>query len=134
MDKVRVAPAVKWSAIALMLAQGVIHLYEAPEMYGEVPYLGVLFVASMIGAAVASYGMLWDARWGWGLGLATAGLPLLGYLLSRTIGIPLFRENSLESFLEPLGLAAVAVEAIYVALAVRVLMPAAERRNLGTAD
>ena len=57
MGTVRVASVVKWAAIAALLAQGVIHLYEAPEMYSEVPYLGILFVLTLAGALVATVGM-----------------------------------------------------------------------------
>ena len=120
MGTVRVASVVKWAAIAALLAQGVIHLYEAPEMYSEVPYLGILFVLTLAGALVATVGMWRDEAWGWGLGLATTAGPLLGYVLSRSVGIPGLRETDLASIFEPLGIACVAAEALVVLVALQV--------------
>jgi hypothetical protein len=71
--RVTVANRQRWFGVGLILATGLLHLVEAPEYYGEVMYIGVLFVASMIGAAVAAYGIWRDERWGWLLGFAVAG-------------------------------------------------------------
>ncbi|HEU5431400.1 MAG TPA: hypothetical protein VFU81_07045 [Thermomicrobiales bacterium] len=122
MTKIDSGNAILVTAIGLLLAQGVIHLIETPEMYGEVPYLGVLFGLTLAGALVAAVGMARGASWGWLLGLATAGGPLLGYVLSRSIGIPGLRENNLASILEPLGLACVIAEVLFVVLAAWVLV------------
>jgi hypothetical protein len=102
------------AAIALVMATGLIHLVEAPEYFGEVKYIGALFVASAVGAAASAYGI-------WLLGVAVAGGSLVAYLLSRTIGLPDFREASWEEALEPMGLLSIVVEAAFVALALPVL-------------
>ena len=119
---VPVSKAITAAAIAALLAQGVIHGYEAPAQYAEVPYLGVLFVLTLAGALVASIGMRRGMTWGWLLGLATAGGPLLGYVLSRSVGIPGVQETTLASILEPLGIACVVAEALFVLIAARVLL------------
>lgn len=112
------------TAIGVLLAQGVIHLQEAPAQYAEVPYLGVLFVLTLAGALVAAVGMVRGASWGWLLGMATAGGPLLGYVLSRSVGIPGVHETALVSIFEPLGVACVVAEALFVLIAARVLLAA----------
>ena len=65
--------------------------------------------------------MLRNARWGWMLGSTIAAANALGYILSRTAGIPQFREASLAKFLEPVGLASLLVEVLFLVLALRVL-------------
>jgi hypothetical protein len=119
---VQVGKAITAAAIGLLLAQGTIHLYEAPAQYAEVPYLGVLFVLILAGALVATFGMVRGASWGWWLGLATAAGPLVGYVLSRSVGIPGVQETALASIFEPLGIACVVAEALFVGIAARVLL------------
>jgi hypothetical protein len=119
---VQVSKVVTASATGVLLAQGVIHGYEAPAQYAEVPYLGVLFVLTLAGALVAASAMVRGMTWGWLLGLATAGGPLLGYILSRSVGIPGVQETTLASILEPLGIACVVAEALFVLIAARVLL------------
>ena len=128
MRRIEVSAPVKYAAMAALLAQGVIHLIEAPQMYAEVPYLGVLFVLTLAGAVVASVGMLRDEAWGWLLGFATAAGPLAGYILSRSVGIPLLHETAVANILEPLGVACVAAEALVVMLAARAISIPADRR------
>lgn len=105
------------AGIGLILATGLLHLVEAPEYYEEVKYIGILFVASMIGAAAAAYGIRRDDRRGWLLGLAVAGGPFVAYVLSRTVGLPAFREASWSEALEPMGVLSLIVEGAFVALA-----------------
>jgi hypothetical protein len=99
----------------------VIHLVETPEYLQEMRYIGILFALSVVGALLAAIGIFRDERWGWSLGLLIAGGSLVAYLLSRTIGLPGFRENSWEEFAEPLGLLSLVVEGLFVAVAVNVL-------------
>jgi hypothetical protein len=127
---VPVSTMVTATAIGVLLAQGVIHLYEAPAQYAEVPYLGVLFALTLAGALVAAVGMVRGASWGWLLGLATAGGPLVGYVLSRSVGIPGVHETALASIFEPLGIACVVAEALFVLIAARVLLRSADRPAL----
>lgn len=99
---------------------GLLHLAEVSEYFGEERYIGVLFGVSAIGAAVGMYGILRDQRWGWALGTLVAASTLAGYLLSRTIGLPNFREASWSQFLEPMGMVSLIVEVIFLIVAVQV--------------
>jgi hypothetical protein len=107
--------------LGLILATGLVHLVEAPEYYAEVKYIGALFVASMVGSAVAAYGMWRNERRGWLLGLAVAGGSFAGYVLSRTVGLPSFREASWAQALEPMGILSLVVEGLFVGLALSLL-------------
>ena len=85
------------------------------------PYIGVLFALSVVGALLAAFGIYRGERWGWVLGVLVAGGSLIGYLLSRTIGLPLFRENTWEAFAEPVGLLSLLVESLFLVEAATVL-------------
>jgi hypothetical protein len=111
----------RWAGIGLIVASGAIHFIETPEYLDEVRYIGVLFALSVIGALVAAVGIARNERWGWNLGLLVAGGSIAGYLLSRTVGLPGFLENSWVQFAEPLGLLSLLVEGAFVAIAVNVL-------------
>jgi hypothetical protein len=111
----------RWAGIGLIVASGAIHFIETPEYLDEVRYIGVLFALSVIGALVVAVGIARNERWGWSLGLLVAGGSIAGYLLSRTIGLPGFQENSWEQFAEPLGLLSLLVEGTFVAMAADVL-------------
>jgi len=113
----------KWAGIGLILASGVIHAFETPETLGEVRYVGMLFALSVVGALLAAVGIARGERAGWWLGLLVAGGAIAGYLVSRTVGMPGFRENSWEQFAEPMGVLSLIVEGLFVAAAVNVLAP-----------
>lgn len=111
----------KGAGIVLILTSGIIHLIDGPENYGEMAYIGVLFFVATAASLVAAWGIANDRRWGWTLGAAVAGATLVGYLLSRTVGIPGKHEASLEAFLEPMGVLSVIVEVAFLIVATRVV-------------
>jgi hypothetical protein len=80
---------VQWLAILLITVTGVLHLITAGEEYTEARYMGVLFLVNFLGSFVAAWGIyrkkIW---WGWALGILIAGGSILGYIQSRTIGMP----------------------------------------------
>ncbi len=116
-----VATAETAVGVALLGAAALVHLVEAPEYWGEVRYIGALFVVGAIGAIVAAVAILRGERWGWQFGLVVAGSMAVAYALSRTVGIPQFREASLDKFLEPFGVGSLIVEGLFVLLALRVI-------------
>ena len=106
--------AMQGAAIALILVTGAIHFIDAPGSFGDATYKGMLFVANGIAAIVAAVGIYRGERLlGWGLGLLVAGGALVGYLISRTVGLPGIAP---DVWLEPLGILSLLVEASYVAL------------------
>ena len=102
-----------WSGALLIAAVGLIHLLEAPEELEEATYLGLLFLANVGGAVVATIGIYRNYRWGWGLGALVAGGAFAGYVISRTIGLP---GMPVEDWLELLGVLSLLVEGLFIGL------------------
>lgn len=109
-------PTLRRLAAALLAATGALHLALAPEYWGEQHYVGALFVAGgLVSAAIAA--RLWraaDPR-AWALGALTAAGMAVGFVLSRTVGLPGFHEADWEAS----GLLSLLIEAGVVGLALR---------------
>lgn len=103
-----------WVSISVIVLVALIHLIEAPEYLEEAPYLGLLFLVNFAGAIVAAIGIYRGSwSWGWGLGTLVAASAFLGYILSRTVGLPGFYE---DEFFESMGVLWLIVEALFVLL------------------
>jgi len=99
----------------LILATGLIHVIEAPESFEEILYKGILFCANGLGALIAAWGIhKGGEKWGWTLGLVIAAGSIVGYVASRTVGLPGLPAEPDEWF-EPLGMASLIVEFLFVA-------------------
>ena len=99
-----------------LLGIGLIHLLDLRSKFDETPYLGILYVALILGC-VAVAGLLafrWSARL-WAAAALLAGLPLAGYIVSRSVGLPGAKDD-IGNWLEPLGLASLFVEAVTLIL------------------
>ena len=106
---------------------GLIHLILAPEYFSEQAYIGVLFVLGAI--ALGAFALrLWrgDDVPSWLLGALTMAGMGVGFVLSRTVGLPGFHESEWELS----GLICLLLEAGFVAVAARALAPGAGRRTL----
>ena len=119
---------VKLFGIAAIVATGLIHLGDAPDAFGEATYKGLLFVANGVFALVAAVGVYRDQRaWGWSLGLLVAGGAFIGYVLSRTVGLPGLPPEP-DAWLEPMGVASFIAEGLFIMLVlVARLRPSRER-------
>lgn len=109
-------PAVRYTAAGLALAVAAIHFLQTPEYYGLQPYIGVLFVVGavvLVAAAVVVAARDHQLAWLAG-GAVTAGM-FLGFLLSRTTGLPAFYEGEWDVS----GLVSLVLEAGYLALLLR---------------
>jgi hypothetical protein len=108
------ATAAQGAGIALILVTGAIHFIDAPGSFGDATYKGWLFLANGVAAVVAAAGIHRGERtWGWGLGVLVAGGALVGYVISRTVGLPGLAP---DVWLEPLGILALMVEAGFIVL------------------
>jgi hypothetical protein len=100
-------------AIALLVVTAGAHLYLAPEHLDEMPYIGVLFVLGGVGSLVAAgWLLLSDTPLAWASGGALCAGMLLALVLSRTIGLPDFKEEGLE----PLAVVCLVDEALFLAV------------------
>jgi len=126
MNRIAAPKTLVWIGIVLVLATGLIHLIEGPENYEEVAYKGILFFLNAVGALIAAIGIYrGEKRWGWSLGLLVTAGALIMYIMSRTVGMPGLEVD--DEWFEPMGVASVVVEALYVVLYAYVMTrPAAE--------
>ncbi len=119
MDSGALSKKVMWAGIILILLTGLIHAIDAPSSFGDATYKGLLFVANALGALVAAIGIYRGSRsWGWALGLLVAGGAFVMYIVSRTVGLPGLKP---DDWLEPLGVASLIIEALFVASALRAM-------------
>jgi hypothetical protein len=99
---------------ALIALTGLIHLVEAPDQLEMKAYVGVLFLLAAAGSVLVTGWLLRrdDGR-AWALGALIAAGCFAGFILSRTTGLPGFKEEEWE----PLGLVSLVVEAGFLGLA-----------------
>lgn len=102
------------SAAAMAALTGLIHLVLVPEYLEEKTYVGLLFIAAAVtcGAVAA---VLWrrDEPLAWGVGAVTCASMFVGFVLSRTVGLPGFHEAEWELS----GLVSLVADAAFVGLA-----------------
>ncbi|MDD5370797.1 MAG: hypothetical protein PHQ40_17080 [Anaerolineaceae bacterium] len=103
----------QWFSVAIIVLIGLVHLYMVPQEYSEVAYMGILFGINFFAAIVAGIGIYRQNNWGWLLGVGIAIGSLIGYVLSRTVGLP---GMEIEAWLTPTGVLSLVVEAIFLLL------------------
>ena len=104
-------------AVVCLAAIAITHLTDLPEKIEEAPYMAVLFCGLI--AASAGLGVVFasgrnDAML-WLTAGAVAVMPLIGYLLSRSVALPKL-EDHVGDWLNPAGVISIAAEAVLVAL------------------
>lgn len=108
-----------WCGIILILITGIIHVIDAKDAMEEAAYKGWLFYANGLGALISAIGILCGKRQGWTLGTLIAVISIVGYVLSRTVGLPHIPAEP-DEWLEPLGVVSLVVEGLFVLLFIRV--------------
>ena len=104
-----------------LLGIALIHVLELPDAFAAVGYLGALFIAAIVGSLVLSAALTrTDDPRVWTVAGGLAALVLLGYVVSRSVGLPGFTDDTGE-WTEPLGLASMVVEGLVVSVSVAVL-------------
>jgi hypothetical protein len=114
-------------AAGLLAATGLLHLVLVPESLGEQAYVGELFILGGLSACLVA-ARLWtrDDTFARLAGAAVAAGMGIGFVLSRTTGLPAFHPHDWELS----GLLSLVLEAAVVALAAGALGP----RGLGRAQ
>src|SRR3954452_16640076 len=108
-----------------------IHLLDSIGKFTETPYIAWMYVALMIGSLVVAAGLVHSRdRRLWLASAVLAAGAIVGYVLSRTTGLP-NATGDIGNWTEPLGLASLFVEGSVVAIAgaAYALVP---RRRLAT--
>jgi hypothetical protein len=103
----------QWISVIAMVIVGVIHLFMVPLEYDETPLMGILFAVNFFAALIASVGIIRQEMWGWLLGMGIAAGSVLGYVVSRTVGLP---GMEIEAWLQPLGVLSLVVETFFIGL------------------
>lgn len=102
-----------------LCAMALIHLLDVPDKIGEVPYIGVLFIGLIVSSLViAEWLVRTDDLRAWVAAGLLAGLTIVGYCLSRTVGLPGEGGEEIGNWTEGLGVASLLVEGLVVFLAV----------------
>ena len=106
------------ATIAVGLAGiGVIHLLDSIGKYSETRYLFWMYIALIVGSIGVAGAVLFSrSRAVFLAAAALAGSAALGYVLSRTTGLP-NANGDIGNWTEPLGLASLFVEGSVVAVA-----------------
>ena len=112
---------VTWAGVWTIALVGVIHLAVIPEYFAEAAYVGLLFLTNAVGAALSAYGIRRGAGWGWALGALISVASFVGYIASRTVGLPGAPGILREGFFDPPGLLSLILEDLFVALYLRVI-------------
>jgi cytochrome bd-type quinol oxidase subunit 2 len=100
-----------------LAAIGVIHLLDSIGKYSESRYLFWMYIALIVGCiAVGGLVLFTRARSAFLAAAALGAGALVGYVLSRTTGLP-NASDDIGNWTEPLGLASMFVEAGVVAVA-----------------
>lgn len=117
MNAIRTSRSWTLAGVGLILLVGLIHLVDAPGSIAESTLKGLSFYANFAGAAIAAVGIWRGKTWGWALGTLVAAGAFVGYVISRTVGI--FGIPP-DVWLEPIGVASLIAEALFVALFLKV--------------
>lgn len=99
-----------------LLGIGLIHLLDSTSKYHETRYVFWLYVALIVGTiAVSGWLLHRESPLAWGAAGTLALSAIVGYCLSRTVGLP-NATGDIGNWKEPLGMASLFVEGCLVAL------------------
>ena len=102
-----------WFGIVLILITGLTHVLDAKDSFNDAVYKGWLFYVNGVVAIIAAYGIYYKYDWGWNLGLFIAVSSFIGYVISRTVGLPYIPAEP-DAWLEPLGVTSLIAEGLFV--------------------
>ncbi|KPC63994.1 hypothetical protein [Streptomyces chattanoogensis] len=95
------------------LLSAVVHLVIAPEHLEETLYIGILFIIGSVALLLAAAGLvLRNSAAAWWLGALVSGGMILGFALSRTVGLPGYHETDWDP---PYGMLSLVAEALFLA-------------------
>jgi hypothetical protein len=127
----RPLPTARLIGVVCLLGVAVTHLLDLPDKLAEAHYMAALFcaliAASLVLATALTLGR--HVRLAWIAAGVLSTLTIVGYVLSRSVGLPQI-EDHVGMWMDPIGIASLVFEAILVALAVPALpLPALDART-----
>ncbi len=103
--------------LALLTAIAWTHFKDIPDKLGETPYMGWGYILLVAGCAAAGAWLLTHhVRAGYVLGLVISLGAILGYVLTRSVGLPLAL-GDIGNWAEPWGVFSLVVETAFIVLA-----------------
>jgi hypothetical protein len=115
-------------AVACLTGTAITHFVDLPDKVEEAPYLAALFLGLIL-ASLALAGLLAAGRLtelSLQVGALLAAAALVGYAVSRSVGLPQI-EDHVGHWLDPAGVAAACCELTLIALAIPVIRATAFR-------
>jgi hypothetical protein len=110
--------ASQWGTSVMLLVAAATHVPLVSDHLEEAPYVGVLFILlSVACVALAAAVLVLDRDAVWLLSGAVCLAAVVAFLASRTVGLPQLGDDVGRWTEEPMGLPALASEALVVALA-----------------
>ena len=127
-------PIIRLCGVASLAGMIWIHLLDVRGKLAEVPYIGVGYIVLMLGAAAAAVLLASRSirlhRAGWALGAALALGTIVGFVLTRTTGLPRATEDK-GNWGEAIGVWSLAFEGSFLMLAlIATRSPLARRHQL----
>lgn len=113
----------RWAGATLIFLVGGAHLLISGEHFLAESYLGVLFLLNFFGSVLVAFGLYWSGnRWSWLLGDLICGGALVGFLVSRAVGLPGFTEQ-VGRWFSIAGLLTLMIEVAFVSLSLLTMTP-----------
>jgi hypothetical protein len=131
MQAVSLERGLRWSAAALVLAAGAIHLWLYFDYFHRVHVVGLLFLVNAASALVTGLALLLSGRsWALVAGIAYSAGTLLGFLLSVYHGLFGYVESLRGPWQEAAGGVELAALVLLAPLLASALVPAARWKSL----
>lgn len=106
----------QYSAVFIILVVGLSHLLEIGDAFEEATYKGLLFAANSLGCLVTAIVIYrTEKTWGWLLGFIISVSSIVGYIISRTLGLPGIPAEP-DAWFEPLGVVSLLSEGIFIVI------------------
>lgn len=119
-DRTRAVVVAEVVAAAGLVGTAYIHLEELSGKFAEVPYLGVGYALLSIACVVTIVLIAARNRIGWYIGGAVALATLVGFVLTRTVGLPASTDD-IGNWSEPIGTWSLIAEGVVVVAATAVI-------------
>jgi hypothetical protein len=110
---------IRASAVIGLAGIALVHVIDAPDKFEELPYVGVMFVGLIVAClGVAALLIRTDSALPWLAALLLSGATMVGFAMSRIVGLPGDHRSDIGNWNEPLGLVSLLIEGCVVLLAV----------------
>ena len=112
-------------AVAGLTITAYIHLTEMSGKFAEVAYLGVGYALLVIACVAAAVLIVKGDRRGWMLAAGACLATIIGFVLTRTTGLPASTDD-IGNWSEPIGIYSLMAESVVVVLSAIALSPTSQ--------